>query len=65
MKKFFILLMVVIMLVGLTSISFAGNSYKRAGVDGPHGYVGNCPNPECPNPDCPNPDCPNPDCPNS
>jgi len=55
MKKFFILLMVVIMLVGLTSTSFAGNSYKRADVGGPRGCVGNCPNPECPNPECPNP----------
>ena len=47
MKKFFILLMVVLMLAGLTFTSFAGNG------PGFGGYDGEC-NPECPNSDCPN-----------
>ena len=41
MKKFFILLMVVLMLAGLTSISFAGNG------PGFGGYAGEG-NPDCP-----------------
>jgi hypothetical protein len=47
MKKFFILLMVVLMLAGLTSTSFAvsGPGFGGYGGDG---------NPECPNSDCPN-----------
>ena len=51
MKNFFILLMVVLMLGGLASTSFAGNGYVYAGENG---YDGEC-NPDCPNPDCPNP----------
>jgi len=50
MKNFFILLMVVLMLAGLTFTSFAGNGNTYAGENG---YEGDC-NPDCPNSDCPN-----------
>jgi len=47
MKKFFILLMVVLMLAGLTFSSFAMNG------TGFGGYAGEG-NPDCPNTVCPN-----------
>jgi len=49
MKKFFILLMVVLMLAGLASTTFAGEGKAYAGDNG---YEGDC-NPDCPNPECP------------
>ena len=48
MKKFFILLMVVLMLAGLTSTSFAGVGKTLAGDNGYEGQG----NPDCPNEDC-------------
>ena len=54
MKKFFILLMVVLMLVGLTFSSFAGQGSSEKGFRNRGASCDVCPDPDCPNPDCPN-----------
>ena len=64
MKKFFILLMVVLMLAGLTFSSFAGPKGNGDCVRDKDGTGDNCQDPvdsvlvsnDCPNPDCPYPD---------
>jgi len=60
MKNFFILLMVVLMLAGLASTSFAGQGVGKGDCDqirdpeacGLAAVSNDCPNPDCPKTDC-------------
>jgi hypothetical protein len=56
MKKFFILLMVVLMLSGLIFTSFAGRNDNGRNGAGEGDCLQDGSGDACPNPDCPNPD---------